>query len=146
MRALPWTGAASAEGSDKEARPGGQDDGSRWPVKLLPSFEERGSFQPATAGATAGATAAPVREHKRRLFAEDPVLQGPAVALQVGSAQFQAGHTDVVSSVAFSPSDPALLASGSTDNTVRLWDLSSMSQAAVLQGHTASVTSVTFNR
>ena len=123
-----------------------RDDGSRWTVNLLPSFEERGSFQ-RLARQPSGATAAPaLKSHKRRLFAEDPVLQGPAVALQVGSAQFQAGHTDVVSSVAFSPSDPALLASGSTDNTVRLWDLSSMSQAAVLQGHTASVTSVTFNR
>ena len=134
------------EGSEKKTRPGGHDDdGSRWTVKLLPSFEERGSIQ-RLATQQSGATAAPALEQKRRLAAEDLDVQGPAVALQVGSAQFQAGHTDVVSSVAFSPSDPALLASGSTDNTVRLWDLGSMSQAAVLQGHTASVTSVTFNR
>ena len=33
-------------------------------------------------------------------------------------------HTDVVSSVAFSP-DGKLLATGSWDNTAKLWDLSS---------------------
>ena len=133
------------EGSEKKTRPGGHDDGSRWMVKLIPSFEERGSIQRLVTQQS-GATADPAPEQKRRLAAEGLDFQEAAVALQVGSAQFQAGHTDVVSSVAFSPSDPALLASGSTDNTVRLWDLSSMTQAAVLQGHTASVTSVTFNR
>lgn len=123
-------------------RPGEQGDGPRWTVKLLPSIEERGSLQrPA-----AQQSAAPRPQRKRRSIAEDEATPGPDVAFHVGSAQFQAGHLDMVSSVAFSPSDPALLASGSADNTVRLWDLNSMAQTAVLHGHTASVTSVTFNR
>ena len=64
----------------------------------------------------------------------------------LGSAQFQPGHTGAVNSVAFSPVDSSLLASGSDDNTIRLWDLLTMRQQAILQGHSASVLSVAFNR
>jgi WD40 repeat protein len=38
------------------------------------------------------------------------------------------GHTSEVNAVAFAPSDPDLLASASTDETVRLWDLSKHTQ------------------
>ncbi|HUW17993.1 MAG TPA: M56 family metallopeptidase [Sedimentisphaerales bacterium] len=44
------------------------------------------------------------------------------------------GHTEVVSSVAFSP-DGALMASGSMDGTVRLWDVSARKEIAKLEGH-----------
>jgi WD40 repeat protein len=50
------------------------------------------------------------------------------------------GHTDGVRSVAFSP-DSRLLASGSWDNTVILWDV----ETRTLRGHTAPVWSVAFS-
>ncbi|MBI3248823.1 MAG: WD40 repeat domain-containing protein [Deltaproteobacteria bacterium] len=53
------------------------------------------------------------------------------------------GHTDWVWSVAFSP-DGTTLASGSRDDTVRLWDVAQGQQRAVLQGHTNMVASVAF--
>jgi WD40 repeat protein len=59
-------------------------------------------------------------------------------------------HQTYVQSVAFSPNG-LLLATGSgsifgaDDNTVRLWDVASTSNIAVLRGHDGPVTSVTFS-
>jgi WD40 repeat protein len=54
------------------------------------------------------------------------------------------GHTDSVNSVAFSP-DGWLLASGSDDNTIKLWDVATGSEVLTLAGHTDDVTSVAFS-
>jgi WD40 repeat protein len=40
---------------------------------------------------------------------------------------------------------PPLFFAGSDDNTVRVWDVSSMQQVAELKGHTSYVTSVAFD-
>ncbi len=58
-----------------------------------------------------------------------------------------AGHTDAVTSVAFSP-DGRTLASGSADRTIRLWDVTDPNHltplGAPLTGHTDAVYSVAF--
>jgi PKD repeat protein len=54
------------------------------------------------------------------------------------------GHTSSVFSVAFSP-DGKLLASGSWDDTVKLWEVSTGQEVRTLEGHTNSVWSVAFS-
>ncbi len=54
------------------------------------------------------------------------------------------GHEDNVLSVDFSE-DGRLLASGSSDETIRLWEVNSASELAVLPGHQDDVHAVAFN-
>ena len=54
------------------------------------------------------------------------------------------GHTGWVYSVRFSP-DGTRIASGSRDQTIRLWDASTGEQLDTLKGHTFDVTSVSFS-
>src|SRR5262249_54097256 len=55
------------------------------------------------------------------------------------------GHTAAVTAVAFSP-EGRFLASGSGDQTVRLWDLISGKEVGVFRGHQDGVTSVAFSQ
>lgn len=54
-----------------------------------------------------------------------------------------AGHRDFVSGMAFSP-DASLLATGSMDGTIRLWDTESGQPVATLPGHPEETTDVAF--
>ena len=55
------------------------------------------------------------------------------------------GHTDSVNAVAFSP-DRTTLASGSSDGTVKLWNVSRRELIATLEGHTHPVRTVAYSR
>ena len=54
------------------------------------------------------------------------------------------GHTSTVTSVAFSPTHD-IIASGSLDGTIRLWDAVSGAHLKTLEGHSESVYSVVFS-
>src|SRR5689334_14672544 len=54
------------------------------------------------------------------------------------------GHTEYVASVCFSP-DGRRIASGSRDETVRVWDAATGKEILTLRGHTDGVTSVCFS-
>jgi RNA polymerase sigma factor (sigma-70 family) len=54
------------------------------------------------------------------------------------------GHSSQVWSVAYSP-DGKTLASGSNDNTIKLWDIAMGKERASLKGHTGTVYSVAFS-
>ena len=53
------------------------------------------------------------------------------------------GHADSVSSVSFSPD--GVLASGSGDGSVMLWDVTTQQNIGTLEGHTSGVSSVAFS-
>ena len=53
-------------------------------------------------------------------------------------------HTSYVNSVALNGAGN-MLASGSYDETIKLWDISTMNCVGTLEGHTSYVTSVAFN-
>jgi len=56
----------------------------------------------------------------------------------------QLGHVATINSVAFSP-DGRILASGSRDTTLKLWDVTSGRELRTLNGHSGSVESVAFS-
>src|SRR5688572_10547529 len=58
--------------------------------------------------------------------------------------QPQLGHTGYVTSVVYSP-DGLYLASASTDDTVKLWEVSSGKELRTFRGHTDDVRSIAFS-
>ena len=54
------------------------------------------------------------------------------------------GHSGRVTSVAFSY-DGKYVLSGSSDNTIKVWNSSTVSEMCTLAGHSAGVTSVAFS-
>ncbi|WPJ67032.1 hypothetical protein SMAC4_14111 [Sordaria macrospora] len=84
---------------------------------------------------------------KRNFRAEEPewIRTKPAVELDWNPClQTLEGHSRSVRSVAFSP-DGQRLASGSVDNTIKIWDPASGSCLQTLEGHSQYVDSVAFS-
>ena len=54
------------------------------------------------------------------------------------------GHLGSVESVCFSP-DGKFIASGSNDNTIKIWNLKEQKEMFTLSGHSGSVESVCFS-
>jgi WD40 repeat protein len=71
------------------------------------------------------------------VLSEAPPARNPEIFLQLG-------HSDEVTSVAWSP-DGRTLASGSKDGTVKLWDAAGGALLRTLTGHAGSVTSVVWS-
>ena len=61
-----------------------------------------------------------------------------------GERAFLAGHTDIITAVAFSPHGTRVL-TGSWDKTARLWDAATGKPVATLTGHTDPVAAVAFS-
>ncbi len=79
------------------------------------------------------------------LYTHIPALQSRGVTVVFDRpVETLSGHTDGVVSIAFSP-DGSILASGSADNTVQLWDTVTELPIATLIGHTAMARSVAFS-
>jgi len=76
----------------------------------------------------------------RRVLQLDPTNRE---ALWLNETAFK-GHTDIVSSVAFSPYG-MLIVSGSHDDTLKIWDANSGEEQRTLNGHGDFVTSVAFS-
>lgn len=74
----------------------------------------------------------------------DLVLRGLGIVPPNGTVQFLMGHDAIVGTIAFSP-DGTLLASGSWDKTVRLWNAGTGECLHTLAGHTRDVKSVAFS-
>ncbi|CAD8093639.1 unnamed protein product [Paramecium primaurelia] len=75
------------------------------------------------------------------------VMYNQSITLSVYGMQQKAkldGHTNYVYSVCFSP-DGNTLASGSHDQSIRLWDVKTGQQKAKLDGHSSAIMSVCFS-
>ena len=76
-----------------------------------------------------------------KVFATDKIIENAAIGGKIHTLQ---GHSDPIRSVAFSP-DGKILASGSTDTTIKCWDVTTGRQIRTLQGHSNFVVSVAFS-
>src|SRR5947208_6875189 len=73
-----------------------------------------------------------------------PVVAAAQVPTGAPKIVVQTGHAEYVRSVAFSP-DGTLFASGSNDNTVKIWDVASRRELRTLIGHTDHVLAIRFS-
>ena len=74
------------------------------------------------------------------------LLRALSLALSM-YAQPCAGHTASVEDIAWSPSERTVFASGSVDETVRIWDLRAGNRCALtVKAHSSDVNTISWNR
>ena len=94
---------------------------------------------------TSGARVLVVDDEEPVMLTIQGILELDGYPVHVAPRYSAHGHTSRVLSVAFSP-DGKVLASGSADNSVRLWDVASHREiGSPLTGHTDAVNSVAFS-
>jgi DNA-binding helix-hairpin-helix protein with protein kinase domain len=76
-----------------------------------------------------------------KAFAPDKIRENIPIAGQIHALQ---GHSNSVNSLAFSP-DGKILAGGSYEKTIKLWDIVTRREIYALQRHSNSVNSVAFS-
>ena len=76
----------------------------------------------------------PCRYRRTHVIAPILILMGAFQTGRSGEPTVLLGHTDAVYDVVFSP-DGKLLASGSYDNSVKLWRVTDGTMVATLEGH-----------
>src|SRR5688572_23567700 len=80
------------------------------------------------------------------LAAQTAVAITPDNAATVEEIGLLEGHTGPVFTLAFSPDSTTLVSGGSRDDySVRLWDVASAAETALLEGHEAQIAAVAFN-
>ncbi len=129
--------AASPKSPPGSAEAGPLTDSA--PSGLVPTAGEKTSATPT--GKSAAGSAAPRTEANPAL--PQPRVPSPVVVPQFVLTESLIGHTNSVLSVAFSP-DSRIVASGSSDNTIKLWDVASGSALHPLIGHNGPVFGVAF--
>jgi RNA polymerase sigma factor (sigma-70 family) len=99
---------------------------------------------------TAGGTVAVVDSRLPELSARRSVthqatttITEPPIVGRLTRETMQQGHSDRITSLAFAP-DGRLLASGSRDKTVKLWDLATGVERDTLRGHSGTILSLAF--
>ena len=86
----------------------------------------------------------PAQETARGIIAEKIGTAKNSAECLEPELRFQLGHSDSVYSVAWSP-DGKYIASGSNDNTVKIWDVASGKEIRTLFGHSSYVKSVAWS-
>ena len=87
-----------------------------------------------------------VNSHRKNIGLYSLLLIAFSVTAVAQKAELvvQTGHSFFVKSVAFSP-DGKTLASGSDDDTIKIWDVATGKELRTLSGHTSVVNSVAFS-
>jgi serine/threonine protein kinase len=105
-------------------------------IELLGAcFEDETADRPATAGVLADRLMA-IRRATRQSPSPTEQAEGPALSFS--------GHRHWVNSAVFSPDGRRIL-SGSSDKTLRLWDVATRQELRCFKGHTKTLRSVAFS-
>ncbi len=117
-------------------------------MRALESAENTADWQRALLFASAALHQEIAPEHEALLPATAGAMFDPAVFQNSFAASWFSPatnfHRDLIRSVAFSP-DGKMLASASSDETIRLWDVASGESRRELKGHTNRVRNVVFS-